>query len=92
MKFDYGETYGNGSAKYFQDHRIHTQGTSRENTAAGGYFASPYSSTPSLAVESRTRTWDRWAQAPNYRLTYQDHDRREELINFTQVSTYYFSV
>jgi len=84
LKFDYGETYGSGTARYFQDFRYHTMGTSRENPNKEGYFATAYTHRPDLALEFRTRTWDHWVHEPRYRITNEDRDRREELINFSK--------
>ena len=91
MKFDYGETYGNHTAKYFQDFRSRTLETSRTNLNKGGYFPTYYSFEGDLAVEARSRTWDRWLQAPQCRLTNQDHDTREAQINFAKVA-YLFQI
>lgn len=85
MKFDFGESYGNHGSKYFQDFRFHTLNSSRTNMCSGGMFPTAYSCSPNIAVESRTRKWDRWLLAPHYRLYHQDHDKREELINFSKV-------
>lgn len=85
MKFDFGESYGNHGAKYFQDFRFHTLDSSRTNMCSGGMFPTAYSCSPNIAVESRTRKWDRWLLAPHYRLYNQDHDKREELIAFSKV-------
>ena len=86
MKFDYGETYGNHTNKYFQDFRSSALDTSKSNYCKGGYFPTYYSYNPDIATEARTRKWDRWLQAPRYTLTNRDHDRQEELIKFDKVS------
>lgn len=84
MKFDYGETYGNQTAKYFQDYRSHTLNASRTNLAEGGYFPSFYSYNPVEAVEARTRTWDKCLDTPTYRLYNQDYERQEDIRKFRQ--------
>lgn len=84
MKFDFGETYGNHGAKYFQDYRFHTLDSSRTNMCSGGMFPTFYSCSPNIAVETRARKWDRWLLAPHYRLYHQDHDKREQLIAFSK--------
>ena len=85
MKFDYGETYGNHTAKYFQDFRSSALERSKTNYCKGGYFPTYYSYNCDLATEARTRKWDRWLQNPRYSLTNYDHDKREELIRFDKV-------
>jgi len=87
MKFDYGETYGNATAKHFQDYRSATLNTSKSNYCKGGYFPTSYSHDPDLVIGNRTRTQDRWLTAPRYSLTHVDHDRKEELIRFDKRSS-----
>ena len=87
MKFDYGETYGNHTTKYFQDFRSKVLETSKTNYCKGGYFPTYYSYNPDLAVEARTRNWDRWLTTPRYTLTHYDHDSREQQIKFDKVSS-----
>lgn len=86
MKFDYGETYGNHTAKYFQDYRSKALDTSKTNYCKGGYFPTYYSYNPDLAVEARTRKWDRWLSEPRYSLTTYDHDKREQQIKFDKLA------
>jgi hypothetical protein len=86
MKFDYAETYGNHSAKYFQDFRSSALNTSKTNYCKGGYFPTYYSYNPDIAIGQRTRQRDRWLQEPRYTVTPHDHDRREELIRFDNLS------
>jgi len=86
MKFDYGETYGNHTAKYFQDYRSRVLETSNNNYHRGGYFPSYYSYNGNVAAEARTRKWNHWLQSPHYRISNVDHDRKEELINFAKVN------
>ena len=85
MKFDYCETYGNHTVKYFQDFRSSVLNSSKSNFCKGGYFPTFYSYNPDLATEARNRKWDRWLQVPAYSLSNTDHDRREELIRFDKV-------
>ncbi len=85
MKFDYGETYGNATSKYFQDYRLKTLDNSKSNYCQGGYFPTYYTHQPDLVIGNRTRTRDRWLSAPRYSLTNVDHDRKEELIKFDKV-------
>lgn len=86
MKFDYGETYGNHTAKYFQDFRSSALDQSKSNYCKGGYFPTYYSHNPDIAIGQRTRQWDRWLQEPRYTVHPHDHDRREELTNFHRKS------
>jgi len=86
MKFDYGESYGNATAKYFQDYRSQALNSSKSNYCKGGYFPSFYSHDPDLVIGNRTRSRDRWLSAPRYSLTNVDHDRKEELIKFDKLS------
>lgn len=88
MKFDYGETYGNATAKYFQDYRSRTLNSSRSSYATGGYFPTYYTHEPKLAVEARTRNWQKWVDPPTIRLYNQDHDRQDELHRFRQVNPF----
>ena len=85
MKFDYGETYGGHTVKYFQDFRSKALETSKTNYCKGGYFPTYYSYNPDMAVGARTRKWDRWLNEPRYALTTLDYDRKEELIRFDKV-------
>jgi len=87
MKFDYAETYGNHTAKYFQDYRSRALESSNSNYSRGGYFPSFYSYNGNSAVEARSRKWDQWLQSPHCRLSNVDHDNREKLINFAKVTT-----
>jgi len=87
MKLDYAETYGKHGVKYFQDFRSRALEMSKNNISRGGYFPSIHTFGPDPAVASRTRLWDRWLQTPNYRLHDEDHDRREEIIDFCKVHT-----
>ena len=86
MKFDYGETYGNATAKYFQDYRSQSLSNSNSNYAKGGYFPTYYTHQPDLVIGNRTRTRDRWLAAPRYSLSTVDYDRQQELIQFDRVS------
>lgn len=86
MKFDYGETYGNHTVKYFQDFRSTTLDSSKSNYCKGGYFPTYYSYNPDIALSARSRKWDRWLQTPQYSLSNVDHDRKEDLIKFDKRS------
>lgn len=85
MKFDYGETYGGHTSKYFQDFRSKALETSKTNYCKGGYFPTYYSYNPDMAINARTRKRDYFLHEPRYALTTLDHDRKEGLINFNKV-------
>lgn len=86
MKFDYGDTYGSATAKYFQDYRSATLNSSKSNYCKGGYFPTTYTHNPDMVIGNRTRTRDRWLTAPRYSLSHVDHDRKEDLIRFDKLS------
>lgn len=86
IKYDYGETYGNQTAKYFQDYRSSVLNSSADPYCKGGSFPTVYSHNPDLVISNRTRTQDRWLLAPKYQLSNVDHDRKEELYQFNRLS------
>jgi len=86
IKFDYGETYGNKTAKYFQDYRSSVLNSSADPYCKGGQFPTVYTHNPDLVISNRTRTQDRWLQAPKYQLSNVNHDRKEELYQFDKLS------
>ncbi|XP_005099242.1 protein FAM166C A [Aplysia californica] len=86
IKYDYGETYGNQTAKYFQDYRSSVLNSSADPYCKGGSFPTVYTHNPDLVISNRTRTQDRWLQAPKYQLSNVDHDRKEELYQFDRLS------
>jgi len=85
-KYDYGETYGNQTAKHFQDYRSSVLTSSADPYCRGGSFPTTYTHNPDLVISNRTRTQDRWLQAPRYQLSNQNHDRKEELTQFDRLS------
>lgn len=86
IKYDYGETYGNQTAKYFQDYRSSVLNSSADPYKRGGQFPTVYSHDPDLVISARTRTQDRWLHAPKYQLSNVGHDRKEELYQFNKLS------
>lgn len=86
IKFDYGETYGHATAKYFQDYRSATLNSSKSPYADGGQFPTYYTHDPTLVISNRTRTRDRFLSAPKYELNNVDHDRVDELNQFDELS------
>ena len=87
-KFDYGETYGNATAKYFQDYRSETLNQSKSSYAKGGQFPTVYTHNPDLVIHARDRSREQWRTAPKYELTNVNHDRREEINKFDTVSLF----
>lgn len=86
LKFDYGETYGNATAKHFQDYRSETLNQSKSPYANGGQFPTVYSHNPDMVIGARDRTNERWRTAPNYALSSVNHDRKDELDSFNQMA------
>lgn len=86
IKYDYGETYGNQTAKHFQDYRSSVLNSSADPYCKGGAFPTVYSHNPDNVISNRTRTQDRWLHAPKYQLSNQDHDRKEENYQFNRLS------
>ena len=89
-KYDYGETYGNATAKYFQDYRSDVLYASDDPLSRGGEFPTYYTHKPESVISSRGRTRDRWLAAPKYSLGNVDFDRKEELYAFNNVSALLF--
>lgn len=81
-KYDYGETYGNATSKYFQDYRSEVLYASHDPLSRGGEFPTYYTHKPESVISSRGRTRDRWLAAPKYSLGNVDFDRKEELYAF----------
>ncbi|XP_071964659.1 ciliary microtubule inner protein 2C-like [Antedon mediterranea] len=86
LKYDYGETYGNATAKYFQDYRSKTLNTSQTNYANGGQFPTVYTHNPDLVIPNRERTRERWRTAPPYSLNNVQHDRQDQLQSFDKLA------
>ena len=84
-KYDYGETYGEATSKYFQDYRSRVLSASADPYCRGGDFPTYYTHRPETVISNRTRTRDRWLLAPKYSLTNIDFDRKEELKQFDKV-------
>jgi len=86
MKFDYGETYGNATAKCFQDYRSTTLDNSKTNYSNGGQFPTVYTHNPDQVIGARDRTRERWRTTPDYSLSNVNHDRKEEVNKFDQLA------
>ncbi|KAK7100971.1 ciliary microtubule inner protein 2C-like isoform X3 [Littorina saxatilis] len=79
MKYDYGETYGNATSKYFQDYRSSVLNSSASNYSNGGQFPTYYTHNPDMVISNRSRNQDRWLLSPKYQLSNVDHDRSEQI-------------
>ncbi|RMX43581.1 hypothetical protein pdam_00010841, partial [Pocillopora damicornis] len=86
----YGDTFGNTTAKCFQDRRTAKLNSSKA-TQPGTYgdgrpeFPTVYSSTPNLVLAARTRTRERWRNAKKYSL-FNEHERGREVKEFDQLA------
>jgi len=85
-KYDYGETYGNATAKYFQDYRSDVLNASADPYCKGGDFPTYYTHKPETVISNRCGNRDRWLHAPKYSLSNIDYDRKEELISFDKLA------
>ena len=85
IKFDYGDTYGSATSKYFQDYRSSVLNSSKSNYSHGGRFPSYYTHNPDLVMSIRSRTWDRWLHSPKYKLNNINHGKKEAQDKFYQV-------
>ncbi|XP_076440608.1 ciliary microtubule inner protein 2C-like [Babylonia areolata] len=85
-KYDYGETFGNATSKYFQDYRSSVLNSSASNYSPGGSFPTYYTHDPDLVISNRCRNRDRWLLAPKYQLSNVDHDRTEQLRRFDDLA------
>ena len=86
----YGDTFGNTTAKCFQDRRTAKLSTSVMNdpgiSGDGQYrFPTVYSNTPDLVLSARARTRERWCDAKKYSL-FNEHERGREVQEFDKVS------
>ncbi|KAL5019707.1 hypothetical protein ScPMuIL_002599 [Solemya velum] len=86
VKYDYGETYGNATSKYFQDYRSDVLSKSSDPYCRGGQFPTYYTHNPENVISARTRTRDRWITAPKFSLSNVDFNRKEEIYKFDQLS------
>ncbi|KAM4694445.1 ciliary microtubule inner protein 2C [Discoglossus pictus] len=84
--FTYGDTYGNTTARCFQDFRSSALNSSQSPYCSGGMFATSYSNDPELVLTNRSRGWDRWLQTPNWSRCNVDFDRTQELNNFKKLA------
>lgn len=85
IKFDYGDTYGNATSKYFQDYRSSVLNSSQSNYSQGGRFPTYYTHNPDLVMSMRSHTWDQWLHQPNYKLNNTNRGKKDALDKFYQV-------
>lgn len=84
--FQYGETYGHASQKYFNDYRNEVLNSSKSLYSRGGYFPTSNSNNPELAISNRRISRDKRLFRANYELNNYHYDRTKELSNFYDVN------
>ncbi|CAF0752900.1 unnamed protein product [Didymodactylos carnosus] len=89
VNLQYGETFGNSTAKYFQDYRSEALNSSKSLYARGGYFPTPYTHQPELVISDRRRSRDRYLYIPKYTLNNQNYDRTNEIRKFHHLSQHH---
>ena len=93
----YGDTFGNTTAKCFQERRaakLNSSVMKQAGMSGDGRpeFPTVYSNTPDLVLAARARTRERWSNARKY-LLFNEHERGREVKEFDQVLiTYRLSV
>ena len=90
----YGNTFGNATAKCFQDMRttkLNTSVMDDKGISADGQhrFPSLYSNSPDLVLSARARTRERWLNAKKYSL-FNEHERGREVKEFDKVIISFF--
>ncbi|MEE6477248.1 hypothetical protein FKM82_011428 [Ascaphus truei] len=83
--FTHGDTYGNTTARCFQDFRSAVLNSSQSPYCKGGQFPTSYSNDPALVLSSRSRGWDRWLHSPNWSRYNVDFNRTDELKHFKKI-------
>ncbi|XP_053564880.1 protein FAM166C [Bombina bombina] len=86
QSFTYGDTYGNTSARWFQDFRSSVLNSSQTPYCKGGQFATSFSNDPELVLTSRSRGWNRWLYSPKVSRYNVDFDRTQELKDFKKIA------
>ncbi|KAM4041134.1 ciliary microtubule inner protein 2C [Anomaloglossus baeobatrachus] len=80
--FTYGDTYGNTTARCFQDFRSAALSTSHSPYYKGGQFPTSSSNDPALVIGDRSRGWDRSLQRTTWSRFNVDYDRAQDLNRF----------
>ncbi|XP_014773701.1 protein FAM166C A [Octopus bimaculoides] len=84
IKFDFAQTYGNITSKYFQDYRSNVLRSSKSNYSSGGHHPTYNTFNPELAINKRARCWDSCIVSPKYRMLNSDLSSRDALEKFYQ--------
>lgn len=82
INFQYGDTFGNASRKYFSDYRNEVLNSSKSLYSRGGYFPSSFSNNPELAANYRKKTRDTKLFDAKYELNNYNYTRTKELDTF----------
>ncbi|XP_035279859.1 protein FAM166C A [Anguilla anguilla] len=86
VRFSYGDTFGNATAKHFQDYRYAAMSTSTSPYSLGCMFPSIYSNNPGLAPGSACRGPDRRSYSPYWASKNVGFDRQAEFKHFDQLA------
>ncbi|KAF6770921.1 hypothetical protein AHF37_10557 [Paragonimus kellicotti] len=81
-KFDYGQTYGNFTAKQFQDYRSTALNSSMTPYRNGGIFPTYYSYTPDIVINNQKASRERYTDRFDVNLYNTDHARQKEIQTF----------
>ncbi len=91
VNYQYGETFGRASQKYFNDYRYEVLNSSKSLYSRGGYFPTSVSNNPELAINQRRRERDRDLFNPRSELNNYHYDRTKNLNDFYRVCLILFT-